>query len=868
MLIPLTEPTAPRYIYINPANNQVHLLVPMVGGQEISTDNTCKSTASLDEFFKQGAALRELSAYQSALEFDLQLLDSGHPLKAPKQQRLDQIKEYIKAISAMKGGYLDSITELMQVPSNLYSIQLRPRAQDPESSVVNPVFSMNRGNDDTGTPLSALYNAMYAAYANAKIASLAPQTQLSHAVLATLPEQFINFEDIQRTLTEQCHLLFDLTVDFTKTIDGTAVSQASIDMLMGFTPDNPATTQDYIDSLLGTCALNLFETIPTPPFYKVQDNPDKIEKLSILTQFFLAQVNLYCVANKISSSNFGAIFDESPELSDALASVVSSSLETGAPVEEKICAFFNEHTNVFGMSQPLAQVDSELIKQKFNRTYATVTATAENPHMDDFMVLDTTTQAGKFVSHQGSICTDFAELVAPSLDSDYFKNIRVDFEAQYVPVIPHKNEHVQASIDLDIETLISRIKDDDQLKKLPLKAQLQCMKSPLFQLRTFLHDIAQGKQDEAQGLLKENPEAQTLLKTPGLFTDYSGRAFNCTAYEYAYWAKDTHMCRMLEQHMDEATKTELLQRVNAIEEHGLKYSQNGNDRCSKHFDFSPLKRALNNYVQRYDEWKMTENWDAMKSAWMQVGLAQRDLPVHVINEYFRPDRSFDPTPSFKESKLPRVVTFYNFDTDKDETLFPLVVSDFSGLGVDFALTRWGGKWPGGGGAWSVGEDGVALTDLAAISRLDEVRTIELTQSRENLKSIEPGVALSARTNDIEAISDRETVNTFTAAAYTAINQYLNWSRNNTSLYSKGNGFFTYFRHGEAGRVRAERLESELRDSKTFEEVTEVIDEFLNDPQTRRHNHSLATFLLRELSPIEGSPWADPDDHPNQLVPGI
>ena len=188
--------------------------------------------------------------------------------------------------------------------------------------------------------------------------------------------------------------------------------------------------------------------------------------------------------------------------------------------------------------------------------------------------------------------------------------------------------------------------------------------------------------------------------------------------------------------MDETTKAELLKRCEAIEEHGLKYHQNGNEYCTKHFDFSPLKTALNNYVQGYDEWVRTDNWDAMKAAWMLVGQAQRDLPVHVINEYCRPDRSFNPTPLFKENKLPRVVTFHNFGTGKDEALFPLVVSDSSGLGVDFALIRWqcaacGGRPRGAGGR------GPVRVDLAAIGLLDKVRTVELTQSRENLKSIEP-----------------------------------------------------------------------------------------------------------------------------------
>nr|MBN5936004.1 hypothetical protein [Legionella anisa] len=43
MRIVLREPVSPRYIYINPETHQIHLMVPIVGGQEISTDNTCKA---------------------------------------------------------------------------------------------------------------------------------------------------------------------------------------------------------------------------------------------------------------------------------------------------------------------------------------------------------------------------------------------------------------------------------------------------------------------------------------------------------------------------------------------------------------------------------------------------------------------------------------------------------------------------------------------------------------------------------------------------------------------------------------------------------------------------------------------------------
>ena len=117
---------------------------------------------------------------------------------------------------------------------------------------------------------------------------------------------------------------------------------------------------------------------------------------------------------------------------------------------------------------------------------------------------------------------------------------------------------------------------------------------------------------------------------------------------------------------------------------------------------------------------------------MKVGLAQRDVPVHVINEYCRKDRSFEPCPEFKEDKLPREIMFYNWNSDKDEPLFPLVISASSGLGINFSLLR---RWH-----WRAGVSDRAAcldSDLAAVNRLDEVRTTDLTRSREILGLIEP-----------------------------------------------------------------------------------------------------------------------------------
>ena len=349
----------------------------------------------------------------------------------------------------------------------------------------------------------------------------------------------------------------------------------------------------------------------------------------------------------------------------------------------------------------------------------------------------------------------------------------------------------------------------------------------------FLGAVAKGEQTKANIILNASKDKQALLRAPGPFTDYSGRTYNCTAYEKAWWDKDTHMRRMLENHMDNETKRQLLDKIDEIEREGLAYQQHGIEYRNAHydmsfilknltrdefrhlkallgqshdklntttqdnyqtisftateyeqlkkelaqqkvrslmpvcfasfqflsyitypiffiasffitspaeklsnklkFDFHSLITALDTYVTNFDKW----NDHQQQEAWMKVGKAQRDVPVHVAHEYCRPDRSFDPRPSFTEEALPRLLTFYN-DFSSIKSWFPHS-SPSSNLGFDFALTRAG--MPQGAvnavamyrgtcyaGVLAIAHD----VDLAAVRHLDEVRIADLTQSRENL----------------------------------------------------------------------------------------------------------------------------------------
>ena len=549
MRISLPEPTLMRYIRINPATNQMHLLTPFVGGQDISTDNTCKAELELKAFF-EGGAVRELESYKSTLDFHISLLEEGE-LRQAKEYRLTQINMYLDAIKRMRNNYKVAVDAFLFQPSNLYSIQLRPRTQDPYSRVVKPVFTVNRGNDSRGNPLSPLYNKMHEMFPTLRLGKPDPRTQLVTTVLDALPEN-ASFKNIQDVLTDKCQTMFGMPVDFQHYIKQTptgicenqTVDKGHIDQLMGFGEDT--TSEEYVEALLGICAASLWTTLPGSPFYlDSYSNPaEKAERLSMMTQFYLGVMNVYCRAKGISNKNFGETLDGAPTLSQALVETVSEALSSGDDVELALVTFFNAQRHAFNLSRELTPADKEAIQQKFETAWRTVTATKENPHMDDFMLLDTEARGenDRFFTRQGLICTDFANIVPAGPNQQYFNVIRQEAVA-HLDIIAPQDEPVN-TVDIEPTALMDKL-NDVQWERLPKEIVDACCALPAFKVRQLLDDVAKGKQDEANTILQASDDIQTLLRTPGKFTDYSGRTFNCTAYEYAYWAKDTHMRRML-----------------------------------------------------------------------------------------------------------------------------------------------------------------------------------------------------------------------------------------------------------------------------------------------------------------------------------
>ncbi|MBS0351998.1 MAG: protein kinase [Proteobacteria bacterium] len=152
----------------------------------------------------------------------------------------------------------------------------------------------------------------------------------------------------------------------------------------------------------------------------------------------------------------------------------------------------------------------------------------------------------------------------------------------------------------------------------------------------LLRLVTEGEQEYAENLIFKNPE---LLLISGCVTDLSERTFQkITPFQYALWAMDWHMIKMILGYLSpEMAIQQLEQLENEGTEHG------------KQFSLTSLIDALGEYLIKYN----SSEWKELESYWAKVGELQRLLPVHIVNEYCRSDRSFVPCPSFVEATLPR-----------------------------------------------------------------------------------------------------------------------------------------------------------------------------------------------------------------------
>jgi hypothetical protein len=260
--------------------------------------------------------------------------------------------------------------------------------------------------------------------------------------------------------------------------------------------------------------------------------------------------------------------------------------------------------------------------------------------------------------------------------------------------------------------------------------------------QTFFRHIARGEQEQAEAMLKKQP---LLALAKGRFDDISDlrclkkgdefeRVFqHISGWQYAIWAGDIHMCRMIKRCLLESPNA--APRIDTAKTQYREVRQGVGDFDADHhrkaFDLTPLIHALKTYAQNYDAW----DYKKCKAHWCKVvGGLQRKLPAHVINEYCRPDRAFshyNGSPDFLDLTLPRVGGGCGDGGNEEYGLdwFLTEVYDNGKIAEAWAAARYSERRVLACGG-TINDTWVAM-DATALDRLKNVRTQQIEAELQN-----------------------------------------------------------------------------------------------------------------------------------------
>lgn len=435
--LPLVEPKTSDYIYIDEANH-VHLLMPIVGGETIGIDNTCKTALEMQTFFYgrppgDPSALQVLVSYEQALQADISFLEGSTrfpELLAVKRHRLTQIQGYKLMLRELRLKFGEEgshpkfpagVHALLARKTNCLTMHLSPKSVDNFLRTEAPAFSMTRpprvmgpdgyfiipptdGYVGFGPNLRALLVTGLNAPRQAIISLKAQLISEAASHFTTKP----TLEGLQRYLenkiTERCGQRVDLRIaqdttpvneDYYMAVMAGSYAESSVVDAAGVILD-ACLTDDFWSYVSQTSLLTLGD---------VSDKEAEADRISILTQFFLAQINIYCKAHGLSSSNFGVIFEMETNL-ELVTKRITSALLKNENVEAVLFGLVHDLRPAL-LTRRLTAEEQRHIIQSFTTQYNTI---KESPHFDEFIVFLPEVR-GDFFNHKNRISVHFLDLV-------------------------------------------------------------------------------------------------------------------------------------------------------------------------------------------------------------------------------------------------------------------------------------------------------------------------------------------------------------------------------------------------------------------------------------------------------------------------
>ena len=433
----------------------LRVLVPVNRGEIIGLDNTCKSVVELQQFFGFSPGRSPLGKFEYC-DIGLQQYSAltGQDLKG----LIDQLNNYIDIAEAIRktddftkksknyiAAYPEVIAKLLSQSKNVFGIRLSVQIihgflKMPEGSIL---FS---GGENLGNKLRSEFKDL------PKVMSprdqfIAQMRGFSYKGEGALQDYASRMSEVAKELFG-CDAVFDTTEEELRDI-------------LFLNSDEEIEHDLFVDGLLGSTP-EFFDILSVSPFYggKLRNAFSLEDSYAILTQLFLAELNMYCVIKDISTEDFGCLLeaeipsDSGHNLRDELAGVVKDCFSKSAKVEEAIAKWLNKHFDAFKMKRKL--LDDE-ISSIVNRFHAKVKQVRDTDHFDEFMVCEPDYEPmaeGRAHVFGNTICFDLMD-IAKQIDlsnvHQYTDQLRILAEKGEEALLPTKliSNEIKTSLDID-----------------------------------------------------------------------------------------------------------------------------------------------------------------------------------------------------------------------------------------------------------------------------------------------------------------------------------------------------------------------------------------------------------------------------------
>jgi ankyrin repeat protein len=401
------------YIYIK--NSKIFLTMPIIAGSDIATDNTCKT-------------FNVLKKYRDNVQTELDFFDNIFELLGDRytsqRAQIQQYQELYRSLEEQKafdgcedyGSVSNDISEILQ---EIHSMVLDPQTRrDNFLKSSNPTFSLQHkrfGQEEVSESILGIQ--LREAITNLEKIKL--DTPSIDNFKEALPDIDINDE----APLERCRKAW-LQAGFTErqwTDAGGALDERIKLMLEIKNEETISFDKDQLcgalDSVWAIIAQNQvsFNSLANDIFTSTESEEVKIDKIAVLTQFFLGNLNIYLKDIDRETINLGEVFDSSEELSSSLANSVQESLTRGDNAADTIINFLE----INGLCPELSKEQKEEAKKLFINRYITIKG---SDHFDEFFVLPKDTNSPWFY-YGGAFSLELTQFASKfQVTKDQFKD--------------------------------------------------------------------------------------------------------------------------------------------------------------------------------------------------------------------------------------------------------------------------------------------------------------------------------------------------------------------------------------------------------------------------------------------------------------